>query len=165
MRVLGILLVDNFIKIYLNQVNPPETSVVEVLESVFSVCLWFTYWYLSKINELQNTYVLTEIIILTRSPNSDVEWHYENVGFEELVFCLEVVVVLIQIAGRFIKKKKKEKESTAQNWVLHVRTCSWHLHKKDAQTFQGQCCESHDTYQLPQLTRSWKSYQQYLLNS
>lgn len=32
-------------------------------------------------------------------------------------------------------------------------------------SFQGQYFECHDIYQVPQLKRSWKSYQQYILNS
>lgn len=46
--------------------------MVEVLKSIH-LCV-----YLSKIDELQNAYVLTEIIILSRPPNSNMEWHYEK---------------------------------------------------------------------------------------
>lgn len=48
-----------------------------------------------------------------------------------------------------VLKERKKKRSTAQYGVLRVRTCTWHLHKKDAESLQGQCFECPDIYQLP----------------
>lgn len=84
-----------------------------------------------------------------------------------ITHCLPWVCCCFNSGSRifFIKKRLKR-----EKWKGHLKTVacqdlSWHLHKKDAKTFQGQYFECHDIYQVPQLKRSWKSYQLYILNS
>lgn len=145
---------DSFIKRYLNQVNPPRN-----IHGISLLCVFVIYVLtFVKVDELQNTSVLTRphpLILLWSDIMRRSSWIWRTC-------CLPWVCCFFNSGSReFYLKKKK---STAQNWVLHVRACSWHLHKKGAKTSQDQCLECHDIYQLPQLT-SWKSYQQYLLNS